>query len=326
MQTKFIWMLACLMGPNSAVATDLPLVRDLPIESSLRVLYSSEREAGTLSLFSLDVGGSDRRQHVSVAVQGRGEYEPSVSPDRQTIAFTTYRYGGWKIAVADIDGLNVRRLTMDPQYAYDASWSPDGKRLVYRRIVNHGGAYFRGNGDIFVIDADGTNNRNLSNDDTEHARNPSFSPDGRHVIYDAFVGEQLHIVRMRSDGSQKQRLPGGGSHAFAPSWSPDGKWIAHMRQDDSGYTDLWRMRGDGSAAENLTQSATRKLRPTGDEIQHWQYGTHWSPDGKMIAFTANYAESDNIDIYIWLIEDVTLARLTMHAGADTHSFWYMPDQ
>lgn len=303
-------------------AAEIPLASQLDTVPAGRILFASERQRDTLSIVSMNTKGTDLRQHVPASVARRGDYEPSVSPDGKSVAFTTYRYGGWKIAISDLEGGPARRVTMDPQYVYDASWSPDGKQLVYRRIVNRGGAYFRGNGDIFVINTDGTGNRNLTADDTEHARNPSFSPDGAQVVYDAFVGDDLHVVRINANGRQKLRLPTGGMHAFAPCWSPDGEWIAHLRQDDEGHTDVWVMQPDGSDARNLTRSKSNSLPAIGERIPHWQYGTHWSPDGEWIAFVADYAEPGNVDIYLISVRDQTLARLTRLAGTDTHPFWY----
>ena len=66
--------------------------------------YFFKREKGTLSLYSFDFLTKDIKLHVKASVSGRGEYEPSVSPDVKNLAFTTYRYGVWKVAISDIDG------------------------------------------------------------------------------------------------------------------------------------------------------------------------------------------------------------------------------
>jgi len=316
-------VLANFLWTPSVVAEEIPSATELESLAGYRILFSSERSAqDTLSLFSMAPDGSDVKQHVKISVNRRGEYEPSISRDGTKIAFTTYRYGGWKIAMADLDGGNVQRLTMDPQYAYDASWSPDGKRVVYRRIVNKGGAYFRGNGDIYAINVDGTNNINLTNADDEHARNPAFSPDGKHIIYDAFIGDDLKIMLMEQDGRNSHAVPADGQYAFAPSWSPDGEWIAHLRQDSDGFVDVWRMKRDGTGAENLTKSKEEGFHAIGDSIQHWEYETHWSPEGNWIAFTADYEEKGNIDVYLVAVESGEITRLTRKKGTDTHPFWY----
>ena len=193
-------------------------------------------------------------------------------------------------------------------------------------IVNNGQAYFKGQGDIFLINKDGSANRNLTRDDSEHSRNPSFSPDGSKIVYDAFVGDQLHVVLIDSDGSGKHRFDIGDVHAFAPSWSPDGKWLAHMRQDADGYTDLWIMKPDGGNAQNLTKSRQQGRPVIDNRIQHWQYGTSWSPDGEWIAFVADYDEPGNVDIYRTSVDDGETVRLTKRKGADAHPHWYNPPQ
>ena len=198
--------------------------------------------------------------------------------------------------------------------------------LSTARIVNNGQAYFRGHGDIFVINKDGSANRNLSKDDNEHARNPAFSPDGTKVVYDAFVGDQLFVVIINADGSGKHRYDTGNVHAFAPSWSPDGEWLAHMRQDEEGYTDLWIMKTDGSSAQNLTNSRERRWSAIDNRIQHWQYGTSWSPDGKWVAFVADYEEPGNTDIYRTAVVGGKTIRLTKRKGADAHPHWYRLSQ
>jgi len=123
-------------------------------------------------------------------------------------------------------------------------------------------------------------------------------------------GQNLHRVKSQSDAM------------FAPSWSPNGKWIAHLRADDDDYVDVWIMRKDGSEAKNLTQSKKRGYSPISDKIRHWQYDTNWSTDGKSISFVANYAETNNIDIYAVDIQSEKISRLTNHTADDLHPYWY----
>ena len=85
------------------------------------------------------------------------------------------------------------------------------------------------------------------------------------------------------------------------------------------------MRQDGSEARNLTQSRSNGYTRIGDRIQHWQYGTSWSPDGRLIAFTADYAEAGNVDIYSVSTGGGPLTRITKGKGADTHPHWYRPN-
>lgn len=287
-----------------------------------RILYASEADNGTLALHSMKLDGSDKRLQVRATVRGRGESEGAVSPDGTMVAFTTYRYGGWKIGVSKLDGSGARRVTPDPQYAYDPFWTPDGKGLIYRRIVNKGQAYFRGNGDIFRINLDGSENRNLSRSDSEHDRNPSYSPDGQHIVYDSFVGEKLKIFIMDASGDNRRVVAGGAPYMFAPSWSPDGNWLAHLRSDEDRNLDLWVMRPDGSDARNITNATVKGYKPEGNDMMHWLHETSWSSDGTKIAFVADYEDQNNADIYVADIVSGHLERLTTHKRFDIHPSWY----
>ncbi|PCI61517.1 MAG: hypothetical protein COB37_08305 [Kordiimonadales bacterium] len=289
---------------------------------SERLLFSSEKTGNTLALHSMTRHGADPRLHVAWKVRRRGEYEAAVSPDGTKVAFTTYRYGGWKIAVANIDGSDVRRVTQDPQYAYDPHWAPDGKSLIYRRIVNNGAAYFRGKGDIFRINLDGSGNVNLSQSSEQHDRNPAYSPDGSEIVYDSFVGDELKIFLMQADGTGRRTI-GGKGYLLAPSWSPDGTRIAHLRSDSDGYVDVWIMDKDGKNAHNLTNAKATGYKPFSDDLQHWMLETSWSQDGKTIAFVADYAELGNADIYTVSTAGGPATRLTIHKGNDLHPYWYM---
>jgi Tol biopolymer transport system component len=214
---------------------------------------------------------------------------------------------------------------LDPQYAYDPHWSPDGKSLVYRRIVPNGSAYWRGQADIYRINVDGSDNRNISNTGKDGDRKAAYSPDGLWVVYDSFKnndGKALWIMLMKSDGSQLKRIESGSDMMFAPSWSPDGKWIAHLREDKAGYIDLWVMKTDGSEARNLSQSRKRGLAKAGDRIGHWQYDTNWAVGGDYITFVANYADKDNIDIYAVDLKGKHIARLTHGKEDDVHPYSY----
>ena len=321
-----LWLIFCFL-PLASQADNIWITPEKMLSStSGKMLFASERES-SLSLFSKDFGTDKSTLIVKAAVAGRGEYEPSVSPDGKQIAFTTYRYGGWKIAVSDIDGNNIRRLTMDPQYAYDPHWSADGKKIVYRRIVNNGGAYFRGQADIFEINIDGTGNRNLSKTNNAGDRKPAYSPNGKKIVYDSFAGkeqEELWLMIMDADGKNLHRINSdvASDAMFAPSWSPDGEWVAHLRADTQNYIDVWIMRPNGAEAKNLTRSKERGLPPSNKLIRHWQFDTNWTKDGEVIAFVGNYLDQKNIDIYAVGFSGENLARLTKHSAIDLHPYWY----
>ena len=84
------------------------------------------------------------------------------------------------IYTAHADGTGLERVTSKRGPEFDASWEPDGRRLVYRdsrRGINE-------NDEIYVVDADGSNTRNLTND-PGNDWGPDWSPDGRTIVFNS---------------------------------------------------------------------------------------------------------------------------------------------
>ena len=124
-----------------------------------------------------------------------------------------------------------------------------------------------GNPEIYVMDADGENQENLTNHPA-HDAEPDWSPDGTKI---AFVsdrnGDRTQIYVMNADGKNVIRLTDGRGWKGDPDWSPDGQKIAFSVDDWEDYIAV--MDADGNNREKLE-----------DEARH----PSWSPDGKQIAF------------------------------------------
>jgi TolB protein len=50
---------------------------------------------------------------------------------------------------------------------------------------------------------------------------PSWSPDGRHLVFSSTDEEKSHIYMVNSDGTELERLTAGGVHHSSPAWSPN---------------------------------------------------------------------------------------------------------
>ncbi|HTK56448.1 MAG TPA: hypothetical protein VL295_06480, partial [Gemmatimonadales bacterium] len=148
------------------------------------ILLTSDRKLrGTNGLYQLALSRPDSL--LPVLVDTRQLSEPALSPDRRRIVFTVTTIDPRNsdnrpsdLWVADADGRNARAITGDTIMETQASWTPDGQRIVFTASTRRGGDQ------IGVINADGTGRRMLTIP-PGNASAPVVAPDGHTV---AFIG------------------------------------------------------------------------------------------------------------------------------------------
>ncbi len=107
---------------------------------------------GNLEVWRL--GEGDERQLTS---NGAADYDPAWSPDGWLIAFVSGRFGSDDIFIMDANGQDDRRLTYYDGYDKHPTWSPDGRHIAFWSDRQEGRRQ------IWVMNADGTGQTNLSN-------------------------------------------------------------------------------------------------------------------------------------------------------------------
>jgi Tol biopolymer transport system component len=180
------------------------------------------------------------------------------------------------IAVVEADGSGRDVVITAPGAQFDADWSPDGLRLVYR----DSSAGINVNDEIYVSASDGSGARNLTASPTNEW-SPAWSPDGEQIAFASDREGELRIFVMGADGSGVRRVTEiWGEY---PAWSPDGTQIAFASHvggrslhGDPNY-DVFVVGADGSVLRQLTESPAYDMYPT------------WSPDGTQIAFHSTRA-------------------------------------
>ena len=104
---------------------------------------------------------------------------------------------GSTVSVMDADGSN-RTVLAGVAFEHDPSWSPDGSKIAFTSTRD-------GNEQIYVMDADGSSQTNISNN-SENEDFPSWSPDGSKIAFRSGRDGTTNIYVMDSDGSNQTRL------------------------------------------------------------------------------------------------------------------------
>ena len=174
----------------------------------------------------------------------------------------------------DDDGSSIK-LLIGKSVPGNPRWSPDGRQIVFDDYnfdikVGPQGSY------IAIMNADGTDIRQLTKTDNGTAIYPSFSPDGKQVLFSRDrIKRSISTIDLES-GEIKEIAH---VRASSPNWSPDSKYIVYSTHPFGGITggNLWIMDADGN---NI-----RQLFPNPEDGQRIiRTRPRWSPDGKQILY------------------------------------------
>jgi TolB protein len=172
-------------------------------------------------------------------------------------------------------------LTTDPANDLRPAWSPDGALIAFHSMRS-------GNNDIWVMDADGGNQRQLTRDPGDDRR-PAWSPDGAWIAFDSDRSGNRDIWVMDSQGENlKQLTSGPGQKTFA-AWSPDATRVAFYSYG-GGILDLWVVDlqdflpdGEAGVVQRLTSGLADEKR---NQCTFACHMPSWSPDSQQIAYQA----------------------------------------
>jgi dipeptidyl aminopeptidase/acylaminoacyl peptidase len=175
-------------------------------------------------------------------------------------------FGSTSIYVMQPDGTEIKQLIKDGG-DQSLAWSPDGTQIAFIRTYGE----FPPD-DLYVMDADGGNVRQLTHVD-QYQVGVSWSPDGAWLVVGrGGANRDYDLWLVRADGSGERQLTSGPGNDIGPLWSPDGADIAFSasRSSNGGPTGVFVMHADGTAIRQLT--------PYGNDDR----AVAWSPDGQQI--------------------------------------------
>ena len=191
-------VIANYKGSNSAPAWS-------PDGSRLAIALSRD---GLTQIYTVGADGTGLKKLTSSTSI---DTEPQFSADGESIYFLSDRSGGPQIYRIGANGGEPKRVTFNGSYNITPRISPDGKTLAY--ISRREGKF-----QLYALDLVTGQEQRLS--DTTKDESPSFSPNGRYIMYATESGRRATLAVVSIDGKVKQRLTVQAGDIREPTWGP----------------------------------------------------------------------------------------------------------
>jgi len=195
------------------------------------------------------------------------------SSEGQIVFYKSNKDTALGIWVMDADGKNEKQLNAS---GFSPNWSPDGKRIAFL-----GQSEGNGNSEVFIMNADGSNIKQITNVNNVQSfvSALTWSPNGKQIAFCKMEWKQdsyfstIYVTDL--DGVNLTKLLEQKCQSFLIDWSPNGDKIVFESVPDNGAPTIWVVDADGNNAKVIYNERSRDPK--------------WSPDGGQIVFTSPLA-------------------------------------
>ncbi len=297
-----------------------------------KIAFSSSRD-GNYEIYSANPDGSGQTRLTNSPTNFG---HPDWSPDGKKIALSSIRdinsLDSFEIYVMNADGTGLKKLSSNPPGFIgdgDPAWSPDGSKIAFtaeRKFFDPEIGIELDDSEIYVMNADGSGQRNLTNSSGDSDESPSWSVDGSQIFFqsmrfnqgsehESIFAEAIYV--MNADGSNQRKFVDEIFGFGRLDWSPDGSRIVfasmNSLQDPVPTMNIFSMNADGSGRRNLTNntaSSSADVLPS------------WSPDGSLITFTSG--RDGNAEIYTMNADGGERKNVSQAPGSQELSSTWQP--
>jgi TolB protein len=270
-------------------ACDITVAFGAPCLAGSKIFFVSNR-TGNKEIWAMDYDGSNQHQ----LTHSRSiNITPGISPDGTLLAYTSFRTGRPQIDILETASGRLRGF-LNPSASINATpaFTPDGKLLyfsstlgggpeqIFRSTIT-GGALVRvshsnfietepkvnpknpgqlvfvsgrtGPQQIFSMNSDGLDVKRIT-DGTGEASNPSWHPDGQHILFSwtrGYAKGDWNVFLMDVASQRYDQLTHSEGRNENPVWAPDGRHLVFM-STRGGSHQIWSMLADGTAITRLT--------------------------------------------------------------------------
>ncbi|MFH0759919.1 MAG: T9SS type A sorting domain-containing protein [Bacteroidota bacterium] len=219
------------------------------------------------------------------------------------LAFSNTRPdGNNEIYTVNSDGTEFTRITNSTVRDLGPAWSPDGSKIAFYIHISDLYQWSE-----YIMDADGSNIKRLTDRTNVCDGQPDWSPDGRFIAFGRLYSRENYraeVWMMNADGTNQHRV--GTFNGDSPSWSPDGTKMVFTYHTNN-RTSIAIVNADGTGLTEISTEGTENWWPA------------WSPDGTKIAFQSN--RTGNHELFVMNTDGSNPVKLTDNPGEDGDPAW-----
>jgi TolB protein len=249
----------------------------------------------------MNADGSEQRR---LTTNDRGDYNfASLSPDGSQVIYTGNESGLYELFQMDLESGAVTQLTHDQGDLTGPAVSPDESTIVYNSKAG-------GHESIWLMDRSGGSQHQIFGQPQGEGWDPSWSPDGRYILFASNQSGDIQLYRMRVDGQELQQVSHMAGIRGRNDWSSDNQTIATYAGEAWGR-EIFLMDLQGENVRQITHGGNN-LAPG------------FSPDGGWITFTSyrdRFRDENGCEIYIMHLDGSDIRRLTDNKTCDWQPRW-----